>query len=333
MTVSSSDSKPKAGISGKAAGAHKLEDRPKGNMMNELFMKPEEVEKILSKKKGLALVLGVASMLIMAILFLGIAVDSIMATRALMKTDLDIRTYRAQVTKWNLLDVGKVAILFLFFGYVLVIMESCFVSAKMFRLFKEDNFRMIFNSSILDGLAVVLILYFTITRYKENLAALGLSAKNFVRNVFYGLVGYVAATPVLIAVLIIILIIINITKYVPEQQPVVELFLKEKNTAFLVFTSLFAAVMGPIIEELFFRGFMYNAFKKYTGIFWATLITAVIFAALHTNLVGFLPIMVLGILLAYLYEKTGTLVSSMTVHIIHNLSMVFFVFLVKQLKP
>jgi membrane protease YdiL (CAAX protease family) len=40
--------------------------------------------------------------------------------------------------------------------------------------------------------------------------------------------------------------------------------------------------------------------------------------------------MILGLLLTYLYERTGTLVSSITVHIIHNLSMVFLVFLVKQ---
>ena len=60
-------------------------------------------------------------------------------------------------------------------------------------------------------------------------------------------------------------------------------------------------------------------------------VTAGLFAALHAHIVGFFPIMVLGMLLAYIYEKTGTLVSSVTVHMIHNLSMVFLVFLVKQI--
>ena len=134
----------------------------------------------------------------------------------------------------------------------------------------------------------------------------------------------------MILILIITAVIINMTKYVPERQPLVELFLKEKDTAFLAYTSLFAAIVGPIIEELFFRGFMYAALKKYIGVFAAMVATAAVFAALHTHIVGFFPIMALGMLLAYLYEKTGTLVSSITVHVIHNLSMVFLVFLVKQ---
>ena len=197
-------------------------------------------------------------------------------------------------------------------------------------MFKNDNFRMMVNSSILDILAVVFIIYFTVIQYKEPLAALGVSARNFLKNVFYGVVGYLALIPVLILMLVIIAGLISITKYVPERQPVVELFLKEKGTAFLTYSSLFAAIIVPMIEELFFRGFVYSALKKYTGIFWAMTATAALFATLHAHIVGFFPIMALGMLLAYIYEKTGTLVSSVTVHMIHNLSMVFLVFLIKK---
>ena len=75
---------------------------------------------------------------------------------------------------------------------------------------------------------------------------------------------------------------------------------------------------------------MYSAVKKYVGYFWSLLFTSLVFASLHANIVGLVPIMVIGIALAYLYEKTGSLVPSITVHIIHNLSMVGLVFLVKQ---
>jgi membrane protease YdiL (CAAX protease family) len=190
---------------------------------------------------------------------------------------------------------------------------------------------MVANSSALDILTVVFILYFTPGRYRERLASLGVMVKNFTRNVFYGIVGYLAVVPVLAIILAVTALLISLFKYVPEKQPVVELFMKEKNTMFLFYTSLFTAIVGPFIEELFFRGFMYNALKKFTGIFWATMLTAAVFAALHTNVIGFFPILALGIVLAYLYEKTGSLVSSITVHMIHNLSMVMFIFLVKQL--
>ncbi len=296
----------------------------------DIFARQEAVEAMLLKNKPLALLFSLASLLVMAILSLGILIDAILASLKLSRKDIDISMYRIKPIKWNIWDVAKVAILFLFFGYALVIIESFLVG--IFPLMKNDNFRMIVNSSILDTLAVIFILYFTVGQYRENMISLGISVKNFFKNVFYGIVGYVATVPILVVVLLIIALIIHITKYVPEKQPIVDLFLKEDNAPFLIYTSIFTMIIGPIIEELFFRGFMYNAFKKTIGIFWAMLFTSAVFAALHTNMVGFFPILVLGLLLVYLYEKTGTIVSSVTVHIMHNLTMVFFVFLMKQAK-
>ncbi|MFA5146167.1 MAG: CPBP family intramembrane glutamic endopeptidase [Candidatus Omnitrophota bacterium] len=291
-----------------------------------------EMEKKLAENRPLALVLGLASLLIFAVLLLGIATDWIFVSSLISGRMPDITTHRHETKGigWDPADVARVAILFLFFGYMAVIIESFL--ADIFPALKNDNFRMMLNSAVLDTLTVVFILYFTVTKYKEKLISLGLSVKNLARNIFYGIVCYIAIMPVLIAVLAVILFFIRLTGYVPEKQPVVELFLKEQNQAFLLFTSIFAAVIGPIIEELFFRGFMYSAVRKYIGVFWAALITSALFAVLHTNVVGFLPIMVLGIALAYMYERTGTLVSSITVHMIHNLSMVFFVFILKQLS-
>ncbi len=288
-----------------------------------------EIEKVFARNSHLTLVFGLTSLLIIVIILLGIAIDVILASWKFSGKSLDISTYKTQMVKWGAWDVAKVIILFIFFGYIFIMTESVLV--RVCPLIKNDNFRMILNSSVLDMLGVILILYFTVAEHKEKLIAVGLSLKNFFRNVFYGIVGYIAIVPILIAVLAAIALFINMIHYVPEKQPVVELFLKEKNATFLFYTSIFAAIFGPMIEELFFRGFMYNAFKKRVGIFWAMFITAATFAFLHAHAVGFLPIMILGMLLAYLYEKTGTLVSSMTVHIIHNLSMVFLVFLVKQL--
>ncbi len=297
---------------------------------DDIFAKHEAIEAMLLKNKSLALLFSLTSVLIMAILSLGILIDAFLASLKLSRKDIDISTYRIKPIKWNGWDVAKVVILFLFFGYALVIIESFLIG--IFPLMKNDNFRMIVNSSILDTLAVIFILYFTVGQYRESMISLGISIKNFFKNVFYGIVGYVATVPILVVVLLIIVLMIHITKYVPEKQPIVDLFLKEDNAPFLIYTGIFTMIIGPIIEELFFRAFMYNAFKKTIGIFWAMLFTSAVFAVLHTNMVGFFPILVLGMLLVYLYEKTGTIVSSVTVHIMHNLTMVFFVFLMKQVN-
>jgi len=295
-----------------------------------LGLRDEEIRKVLEQKKDLNLLFTAASLVILLVLFLGIAIDLVLASLGLAKKHINMLTYKLHTVKWNVWDVCRVVILFLFFGYMLVMIESAL--AKVLPVVKNDNLRMVINSSILDTITVVFILYFTVRQYKEMPVSLGLSFRNFFKNIFYGIMGYIAAAPILLAILIGISAVTNLIHYVPKEQAVVRLFLKEENTTFLFCTTLFASIFGPMIEEVFFRGFMYNAFKKYVGIFWAAVVTAVIFAGLHAHAVGFLPIMALGLLLVYLYEKTGTLVAPMTVHIMHNLGMVLMVLLIKQIK-
>lgn len=287
-----------------------------------------EFEKKMSQNKSLLIILNLVTLLILAIILLGIVVDIMLFLHIRQNKGLDLKAGVRDPVKWGLWDVAKVVILFLFFGYMISLIESALV--RIFPLLNNDNFRMMLNSSILDILAVIFILYFALSQHKANIASLGISAKNFLKNVYYGIIGYIAAIPILVLTLIIIAVVVNLIKYVPEKQPVVDLFLKEKSAPFLLYTGIFAAIFGPIAEELFFRAFMYGALRKTIGIGWAMAVTAAVFSMLHTHPVGFLPIMVLGLVLTYLYEKTGSIVPSITVHAVHNFSMVGFVFLLKQ---
>ena len=289
----------------------------------------EAVEKALSENKYLAFIFAIISLLVITLFLLGAVIDALLLLSRSAGKKVDISTYKLRKAPWGMWDVSKVVILYLFFAYILLISEASL--ARVFRILRDDNFKMILNSSIMDILSVVFILYFAAARYKSGLISLGLSVKNFFRNVYYGIIAYIALIPVLIGIISAIALVISLTRYSPPKQLVVDLFLRETNTPFLLYTGLFAAVAGPIVEEIFFRGFLYAAIKRYIGIFPAALISAGSFALLHTHLVGFLPILALGILLAYLYEKTGTLVSSVTVHIVHNMGMVLLIFLVKQL--
>jgi membrane protease YdiL (CAAX protease family) len=80
----------------------------------------------------------------------------------------------------------------------------------------------------------------------------------------------------------------------------------------------FGMLAAPIVEELLFRGFLQSA-VRITCDKWQTLfISGFVFALIHWNGHVFLQIFILGLLLAYLFEKTGSLVASMTVHICHN---------------
>ena len=108
------------------------------------------------------------------------------------------------------------------------------------------------------------------------------------------------------------------------------LFLEQRPLV-LGLTLVLACLVGPIAEEIFFRGVLYAALRTRTSRFWAMAASGSLFAVVHTNPVGFLPILLLGCVLADLYERTGSLLASITVHIMHNTLLISLGLTVKQL--
>ncbi len=78
------------------------------------------------------------------------------------------------------------------------------------------------------------------------------------------------------------------------------------------------AVIAPVAEELFFRGFLYAGLRKRAGVVGAMLISSVFFTALHLSIGLFIPIFVLGLFLAWLYEYTGSLYPGIFLHAANN---------------
>lgn len=89
------------------------------------------------------------------------------------------------------------------------------------------------------------------------------------------------------------------------------------------------ALVAPIVEEIFFRGFLYGGLRGRIGVVGAMLASSVFFTALHFTLELFLPIFVLGLFLAWLYEYTGSLYPGILLHAANN-ALALIAFLVLQ---
>jgi hypothetical protein len=83
-------------------------------------------------------------------------------------------------------------------------------------------------------------------------------------------------------------------------------------------TLLSAAVWAPVAEEIFFRGFLYGSLRGRIGARGAMIASTFFFTALHFSLDAFIPLFVLGLCLAWLYEKTGSLYPGMILHASNN---------------
>ncbi len=81
---------------------------------------------------------------------------------------------------------------------------------------------------------------------------------------------------------------------------------------------IYACILGPIGEELLFRGYMLKGLQNKYGITVALLASSVIFAVFHWNIVQILNALIMGIVFGGLYIKTGSVFSCMLAHIINN---------------
>ncbi|MFH0731422.1 MAG: CPBP family intramembrane glutamic endopeptidase [Candidatus Omnitrophota bacterium] len=230
---------------------------------------------------------------------------------------------------WSWKDAVKIVIIFLFFNHLVFALGN--VLAGFFnKPLLDERLSMILDTTLMDMLMLIVVIYFVSVKYKQKITALGISLKAVAKNIGVAVYGYLAFLPVLAATFLCVVFIAKLLNYMPQPQPIYELIFKERRFSVLMVVSVMAAFIGPVIEEIFFRGFLYPALKKTLSAAASIIITALIFSALHTNIIGFFPILGLGIFLAYLREKTGSLIPSIIVHITHNAALASIMFFVKS---
>lgn len=85
--------------------------------------------------------------------------------------------------------------------------------------------------------------------------------------------------------------------------------------------ALFAVVVAPIVEEVFFRGFVFPSLRAKIGVGWGAIGTGVLFGVVHAfgSPIGFLlPLALLGTILCLVYWRTGSLYPCIALHAINN---------------
>jgi membrane protease YdiL (CAAX protease family) len=81
-----------------------------------------------------------------------------------------------------------------------------------------------------------------------------------------------------------------------------------------------AGFVAPIAEEIVFRGVLYAQLRCAWGDIAAVLLSSALFAAIHLNAVAFIPLMFVGIVLALLFRRSGSLWGSIISHGIYNIA-------------
>lgn len=98
-----------------------------------------------------------------------------------------------------------------------------------------------------------------------------------------------------------------------REQQAMERLLNPESPFYLGLIVLLAVGLAPVVEEVFFRGYAYAVLKHHVGGH-AIWLSGLLFAGVHMYVINFLPLFVLGMVLARLYERTGSLAVPIIAH-------------------
>jgi membrane protease YdiL (CAAX protease family) len=112
-------------------------------------------------------------------------------------------------------------------------------------------------------------------------------------------------------------------KWTPTSMPIDE-FLKDPNSAYVL--CVFGILIAPLIEELFFRGFLFPALDRKIGLVGSVAITGAVFAAIHQGQLAhawapLLVLFVVGACLTLVRAITKSVATTVLMHVAYNLTL------------
>ena len=122
------------------------------------------------------------------------------------------------------------------------------------------------------------------------------------------------------------------SRWIPKSLPIDNYFHDTRSTYLL---ALFGITFAPLMEELFFRGFLYPALARRIGMGAAVLLTAASFAVLHQGQLAhaWVPLtwlFLVGTVLTVIRARTKSAALCVIVHMAYNATVFAFVFISTQ---
>jgi membrane protease YdiL (CAAX protease family) len=104
----------------------------------------------------------------------------------------------------------------------------------------------------------------------------------------------------------------------PVVQQAVQMVMATEHPVEVGLQIISVVIMAPIAEELLFRGILFNTIKHAGYPLAGMFASAALFALVHGSMALMLPLFVMGFALAWVYEKSGSIIAPIVMHATFN---------------
>lgn len=182
----------------------------------------------------------------------------------------------------------------------------------------RDFVSFMISAACFQGAALVLVHFFVRRHETTWQEAFGFRLAGAKRVVGMAVLAIALVLPVVILLGMSWEILLKYVGFRPQLQTVVQMLLGKLSTVQIIGFGASAILLAPVAEEILFRGILYPTLKQSGHPTLALWVTSLLFASCHMNLLTFLPLTLLALVLTWLYEKTGNLLTPILAHVIFN---------------
>jgi uncharacterized protein len=213
---------------------------------------------------------------------------------------------------WDVLAVFGLALATVFLSQIAILLVAHYLLYPRVKLvdLAQRPILLLISQFVIDG-AVVAYLYLLVEgKYQQP----------FWRAIRWNWPKSMWAMLALGAATYIVLAMLGSVLPMPRDTPFDKLF-QNRRDAYLL--AIMATTLGPLLEELFFRGFFYPVVAKHWGAVWGILLSALPFALMHMQQYGYswgilLIIFGVGVVCGIVRAVTGSVAASFLVHVGYN---------------
>lgn len=148
--------------------------------------------------------------------------------------------------------------------------------------------------------------------------AFGGGSHRFLGDLGRGLTAYFALLPVLMLVVMVNAAVLKLLGHQAGLQNVLLGIGDADDFAQRLYLALWAVLLAPLAEEIFFRGMLFPVLLQHLRPATAIALVSCCFGAIHLHLPSFLPLTTLSVALCSAYVATGSLMVPVAMHMAFN---------------
>jgi len=191
----------------------------------------------------------------------------------------------------------------------------------------QEIFRDHLIMSIGAIVTIAIMLFLARVHFVRGLKGFGLNIRTIVKDFFMAIVNLLAVWPLILAAITVTIFFVKLffgAEYQMQQHQQLEMVAEYPQLPLRIMILFVAVIIAPLLEEMIFRGFVQTTIRSFINIrnsAWpAIAASSVFFAVMHADPGHWPALFVLGMCLGYSYEKSGSLIRPIFIHMFFNTS-------------